>query len=71
MVVFGENQIDAGSLEVTAEQQLGVGNDNGIGGGVRGRAIDVCKCNGMRCRSFNRQLGVEFTYEIQWATKKG
>jgi hypothetical protein len=25
----------------------------------------------MRKRSINRQLGVEFTYEIQWATKKG
>ena len=71
MVVFGKNQIDAGSLEVTAEQQLGVGNDNGIGGGVRGRAIDVSKRNGMRDRSFNRQLGVEFTYEIQGATIKG
>jgi hypothetical protein len=71
MVVFGQNQIDAGSLEVAAEQQLGVGNNNGIGGSVRGRAIDVSKRNGMRDRSFSRQLGVEFTYKIQWATKKG
>ena len=41
LVVVGQHQVDAGALEVSAEQQLSVGDDDGIRGSMRGRAIDV------------------------------
>jgi hypothetical protein len=71
VVVVGQDQVDAGSLELSAEQQLGVRDDNGIRRSVRRRAIDMCMHSGVRNRAINRQLGVEITNEIQWATKKG
>jgi hypothetical protein len=70
VVVVGQDQVDAGSLELSAEQQLRVGDDDGIRRSVRGRAIDMRMHSGMRNRAINRQLGVEFANEIQWATQK-
>jgi len=70
-MVIGQDQVDAGSLELSAEQQLGVWDDNGIRRSMRGRAIDMRMHSGVRNRAVNRQLGVEFANEIQWATKKG
>jgi hypothetical protein len=71
VMVVRQHQVDAGSLELSPEQQLGVGDDNGIRRSMRGRAIDMRMHSGMRNRAVNRQLGVEFANEIQWATKKG
>jgi hypothetical protein len=66
LVVVGQDQVDARPLEVSAEQQLGVGDDNRIRGSMRGRAIDMRMHHGMRIRPINRQLRVEFANEIQW-----
>ncbi len=42
VVVFGKDEVDAGSLEISVEQQLRVRDDNGAGGRpMRGHRIDV------------------------------
>jgi hypothetical protein len=67
-VGVGKDQVDAGALEVGAEQQMRVRNDNGIGRRMRRRMLDMHM--GMRSEAVRRQTGVEFANEIQWATAK-
>jgi hypothetical protein len=51
---------------------MGVRDDDGVRGNMRGRRLNMMDLRVlMRAPTVNRQLGVEFTYEIQWATKKG
>ena len=73
VVVVGEDQIDAGPLEVSVEQQMRVGDDDGVRRNVRGSdSFDMmASACGMRTRTVNRQLGVKFADEIQWATAIG
>ena len=40
-VVAGENQVDARSLEVAVEQQVGIRNGNGVGRRMRRNAADL------------------------------
>jgi hypothetical protein len=67
-VGIGKNQVDAGPLEVRAEQQMRVRNDDGVGRRVRRRMLDLHM--GMRSEAVRGQFGVEFANEIQWATAK-
>ena len=39
--VAGENQVDAGTLEIAGEQQMRVRNDNGARRRMRQNAVDV------------------------------
>ena len=74
MVVFGKDQVNAGSLEIAVEKQLRVRNDNRARRNVRSLrsdALDMGMRMGMRPRIVNRQFGVEFADEIQCATAKG
>jgi hypothetical protein len=64
-VSVGKDQVDAGSFEVRAEQQMRVGNDNRVGRRMRGRMLDMHM--GMRSRAVSG-YGVEFANEIQCAT---
>ena len=41
VVVAGQDQVDAGPLEVAGEQQMGVGNDDGVRRRMRRNAIDM------------------------------
>ena len=66
VVVPGEDQVDAGPLEVAVEQQIRVRDDDGVRRRVRGMVMGI----GMGTRAVNVQLGVEFADEIQLATAK-
>jgi hypothetical protein len=44
---------------------MGVRDDDGVRGSVRGKRIDVEMRAEMRVRAVNRQLSVEFANEIQ------
>ena len=70
-VVPGQDQVDAGSLEISVEQQLRVGDDNGASGGPMCRhRIDVDVRMVRRTRAIKRQFGVEFAGVIQRSTPK-
>ena len=73
VVVFGKDQVKAGSLEISVEKQLRVRNDNGIRRSVRGarrNRLDMDVRIGMRPRPSAGKSGVEFANEIQRATAK-
>jgi len=81
VVVLGEDQVDAGSMEISVEQQLRVRNDNG----VRRRVSCCCDVDirngmgmgakeigkGLRARAVSGETGDEFAGVIQRATAIG
>jgi hypothetical protein len=74
MVVPGKHQVDAGPLEVSVEQQLRVGNNDGVRGNmrrVRADRLDMGVPVRVQTRAVSVVLGVEFAGIIQWATANG
>ena len=74
MIVLGEDEVDAGPLEVASEKQVRVRDDNCIRrsvGRVLGKGLDMGMRTGMRPGTINRQIGVELANKIQCATAKG
>jgi hypothetical protein len=71
VVVPGQDQVDAGSLEISVEQQVRVRNEDRIYGRMRGDRIDVKVGIGMRTCAINGQFGIEFARVIQKTTAKG
>jgi hypothetical protein len=62
-MILGQNQVDAGSLEVSVEQQLRVGNDDRIRRRVRRMLRKSLKMGvpmAIMARDISRKLGVEF-----------
>jgi hypothetical protein len=67
-VVFGNDQVDAGSLEISVEKQLRVRDDDGIRRSVRGvrrNGLDMDLPTGMQARAVSRELGIKFAGVIQ------
>ena len=65
-VVVGKNEIDAGPLELRVEQQLRVGNDNGVVGRVGAvNRLDMRKAPEIRAKAAGVLVGVDFTRVIQ------
>ena len=68
VVALGKNEVDAGALEISVEQQLRIRNDNGVRRhvrGVLGNGLDVDVLMGMRPMSVNGNVGVELARVIQ------
>ena len=71
VIVLGKDQIDTGPLEVSVEQQVGVGNDDRARRRMRRHRIDAEIAMGMRTRVIRGEPGVEFTGVIQGPPQKG
>src|SRR5216683_6970267 len=68
VVLVGQDKVDTGSLEISVEQELRVGDDDGARGSVQGmrrHGIDVKMPMRMRTRAIKRQLGIEFAGVVQ------
>ncbi len=68
VVVMGKDEVDAFTLEVAVEQQLRIGNNDGVGGRMRrmlGHRLDVGLPLGMQTGAVGRERGVEFAGVIQ------
>ena len=71
VVVPGEDQVDAGPLEVAVEQQIRVRDDDGARRRVRGYRIRMVMSIGMSTRTVNVQVGSEFADGTQWPPRNG
>ena len=73
MAVAGQDQVDAGSFEIAVEQQMRVGDDNGVRRSMpplNGLDIGTRIRIQMRAQIISGRLGVEFTDEAQWGHHK-
>jgi hypothetical protein len=66
MVVIGNDEVRAGSLVVSREQQMRVRDCDGIGKTLMGMAVDIDGSARIRAR----EVGFKFADEIQWHTGK-
>lgn len=73
MIVAGEDQVDAGSLEIAGEKKMSVGNDDRVRRRVRcvmRNRLDSGLPLQMQAQGIGREIRVEFTGVIQIATAK-
>ncbi len=62
--IFGDDQVDPGSLEITGEKQMRIRHDNRTGWYVRRDRPEVYLLARMRAQTADWQLGVKFAGKV-------
>jgi len=70
-VIPGQDQVGSGPRIIGMEQELRVGNNDGVSGRMRLRGIDMRIRVGVRIGTFRRKRGVKCASVIQRTTTKG